>query len=284
VLEEAVDELFGGEGAELDLAGSGRAVAKGDLVVFELDQAAVADGDTEDIGSEILEGSASVADWFAVDDPILLPDGGRDIVGEAGSLKGVKEFGSEDPGEGFDGEQEVMVGREPGAVIGGQPTGRDEIVNVRMVGQVTSPGVQDTDQAELSADKTRVLGQMLCCNCRSTKEQVIDKRLVTAGEWAQGGRQGEGEHEVRDGQQKILLFLQPFLGFVVLTFRAVTVAAGVVAVLGLVALGAGEDLSPQSWCAALLYSAHGPSVAGDQAIGVFLAVGGAVLAEDVCQF
>jgi hypothetical protein len=58
--------------------------------------------------------------------------------------------------------------------------------------------MQDTDQAELSPDKTGILGQKLRCSCRSTKEQVIDKRLVTAGEWAQGGGQGEGEHEVRD--------------------------------------------------------------------------------------
>ncbi len=118
VLEEAVDELIGGEGAELDLAGSGRAVAKGDLVVFEFDQAAVADGDPEDVRSQILEGSAAIADRFAVDHPLLLPDSSRDIVGEAGFLEGVMEFGPEDFGEGFDREQEVMVGRQPGAVIG----------------------------------------------------------------------------------------------------------------------------------------------------------------------
>ena len=113
-----MDKLFGGEGAERDLAGSGRAIAKGDLVVFEFDQAAVADGNTEDVGSQVLEGSAAVADRFTVDDPILLPDGGRDIVGEVGSLESVKEFGPEDPGEGFDWEQEVVVGRQPGAKIG----------------------------------------------------------------------------------------------------------------------------------------------------------------------
>jgi hypothetical protein len=284
MLEKAMDELFGGEGTERDLAGSGRAVAKGDLVVFEFDQAAIADSDPEDVGCQVLEGSAAVADRFAVDHPILLPDGGWDAVGEAGSLKGVMEFGSEDPGEGFDWEQEMMVGREPGAVIGGQPTGRDEIVNVRMVGQVASPGVQDTDQTELSPDKTGVLGQMLCCSRRGTKEQVIDKRLVTAGEWAQGGGQGEGEHEVRDWQQKILLFLQPFLGFVVLALGAVTVPAGVVAELKLVALRAGVDLPTQGGCAAQLNSAHSPSMAVEQAIGVFLAIGRAVAAEYVCQF
>jgi hypothetical protein len=59
-------------------------------------------------------------------------------------------------------------------------------VNVGMVGQVASPGMQDTDQAELSADKTRILGQKLGCLCRSMEEQVIDKSLVRAGEWAQG--------------------------------------------------------------------------------------------------
>ena len=112
-----MDEFIGREGAELDLAGIGRAIVEGDLVVFELDQTAVADGDSKDVGCEILEGRAAVADRFAVDNPVLLPDGGGDIVGEAGFLKGMLEFGLEDLGEGFDGEQEVMVGRQPGAVV-----------------------------------------------------------------------------------------------------------------------------------------------------------------------
>lgn len=195
-----MDELVGGEGTELELASSGRAVTKGDLVVFELDQAAVADCDPEDVRCQVLEGSVAIADRFAVDDPVLLPDIGWDGVGEAGSLEGVKEFGPEDSGKGLDREQEVMVGREPGAMIRGQPTCRDEIMNVRMVGQVASPSVQDTDQTELTADKTGVLGQVLCCSSRSMEEQVIDKRLVTASEWAQGSRDGEGKHEVRHWQ------------------------------------------------------------------------------------
>jgi hypothetical protein len=118
VLEEAMDELLGGESAELELVGSGRAVAKGNLVVFEFDQTAVADGDPEDVRSQILEGGASIADRFAVDDPFLLPDGSRDIiVGEVRLLEGVKEFSPENSGESLDREQEVMMGRQPGAVI-----------------------------------------------------------------------------------------------------------------------------------------------------------------------
>ena len=118
VLEEAVDELFGGKSAEGDLAGSGRAVAKGDLVVFEFYQAAVADGDPEDVRGEILEGRAAITDRFAVNNPVLLRDGGGDSVDEAGFLQGVQEFGLEDSGESFEWEQEVVAGRQPGAMIG----------------------------------------------------------------------------------------------------------------------------------------------------------------------
>jgi hypothetical protein len=120
--------------------------------------------------------------------------------------------------------------------------------------------MQDADQAELSADKAGILSQMLCCRCRSTKEQVIDKVLVTASECAQGRGQGEGEHEIRDWQEKILLFLQPLLGLVVLAFWAVAVAAGVVAELGLVTLRAGIGLPAQGGCATLFDGVHGPSV------------------------
>ncbi len=144
--------------------------------------------------------------------------------------------------------------------------------------------MQDPDQAKLSANKARILSQLLSGLCRGLKEQVIEKRLVRASEWAQGGGQGESEHEVRDGQQKLLLSLEPYLGFIVLALGAVTVAAGVVAELGLVALGAGIGLSTQSWCAALLNGMHGLSVAGEQAVGVLLAISGAELAEDVGQF
>ena len=63
VLEEAVDECLGGEGAELELTGIGSVIAEGDMIILEFDKAAVADGDAEDIGSEVFEGGAAVADF-----------------------------------------------------------------------------------------------------------------------------------------------------------------------------------------------------------------------------
>jgi len=74
VLKETVDEFVGGESAELDLAGFRRAIAEGNLVVLELNQAVVGESNAEDIGSQIFESRAPVANRFAVDDPVLFPN------------------------------------------------------------------------------------------------------------------------------------------------------------------------------------------------------------------
>jgi hypothetical protein len=56
VLQKAVDEFFGGKGTQPESAGVRSAIAKSDLIVLQFDQAAVADGDAEDIRGQVLEG------------------------------------------------------------------------------------------------------------------------------------------------------------------------------------------------------------------------------------
>jgi hypothetical protein len=74
VLQEAVDEFFGCEGAELKLAGIGRPITEGDLTILQFHQAAVANGNPKDIGSQIFERSPTIAYWLAMNNPILLPN------------------------------------------------------------------------------------------------------------------------------------------------------------------------------------------------------------------
>ena len=74
MLQKTVNERFSRECTQFELAGIRCPVAKGNLVVFELDQAAVGDGYPENIGGEVFQGCVSIADWFAVHHPILLPD------------------------------------------------------------------------------------------------------------------------------------------------------------------------------------------------------------------
>ena len=73
MLQEAVDKLFSGEGAQPKLSGVRSALAEGDLIVLQLDQAAVADGDTEDIRGHVLEGGTTITHRLAMNNPILLP-------------------------------------------------------------------------------------------------------------------------------------------------------------------------------------------------------------------
>ncbi len=58
----------------------GLSVAKSYLVVLQLDQAAVADGNPENIGCQVFQGCAAIAHRFAVHDPLLLPDLGGNLA------------------------------------------------------------------------------------------------------------------------------------------------------------------------------------------------------------
>jgi len=80
VLEETMHELFCRERTPFELSGVRRAVLKGDLGRFhsagvhQIDQTAIAEGNPVYIGREILECGLPVAHWFAVHDPIAVPD------------------------------------------------------------------------------------------------------------------------------------------------------------------------------------------------------------------
>jgi hypothetical protein len=47
MLKKSVDEFFGRQGAQSELSGIGSTVTKSDLIVFQLDKAAISDGDVE---------------------------------------------------------------------------------------------------------------------------------------------------------------------------------------------------------------------------------------------
>jgi hypothetical protein len=55
VLEEAADELEGGDSAVLKLVSGGLFVRESDAALFQFTQAAVTEGDAKDVRSEILE-------------------------------------------------------------------------------------------------------------------------------------------------------------------------------------------------------------------------------------
>ena len=78
-----MDEFFSGEGAQLGLTHVCCPVAKSHLPVFQLDQAAVADGNSENIRRQVFQGGATIAHRFAMHHPILLPDLGVNLREES---------------------------------------------------------------------------------------------------------------------------------------------------------------------------------------------------------
>jgi len=80
MLQEATDELLGGDGTVPGFASVGVFVAKGDLTIGEFHNAVVADSHPQDIRRQVLQGSHPAADRLTMNHPVFAPGLGRDQV------------------------------------------------------------------------------------------------------------------------------------------------------------------------------------------------------------
>ena len=92
MLQEAADELLGGEGAGFPVAGGAVTVAKGDLALLEFEDTVVGESDPEDIRGQILEGGLARADRLTMDDPVLSPDRGGNLVDQISLAKAARNL------------------------------------------------------------------------------------------------------------------------------------------------------------------------------------------------
>jgi len=113
-------------------------------------------------------------------------------------------------------------------------------MHMRMVDEIAGPGVQDTDQTDLTTDQARISGQFLDCLRGGVEEQVVDQFLVTISQVAELGRQG-----------------QPLFGLLMLALGTMTVATRMVTVTGFTAGSTAIDLSSQIFSTAMLNRAYG---------------------------
>ena len=285
-----MDELLRRQGASLELSRVGSVILEGNLrcvhsiALGDGDQTSVTDGDAVDVRRQIFESGLPIAHPLAVHYPVSPPNLGWDLGEENSSLKRASEGSPEQFRKRLDWQEEVSACGQPALPIATQPTAGHQVMHMGMVRQVACPGMQHAHQPDLPTHKTRISGQLLCCQSRSAEEQTVDQLLVLAGEFTQLGWEREGQQEVRDGQQQTLLHFQPILGLFVLALGAMAVSAGMIAVTDFSTGGAGIDLPAQRLCAATFDGFHGLAVTGQQACGIFLAISGSGLAKDVCQF
>src|SRR5215470_10246004 len=149
--------------------------AERDLAVLEGDQAMIGDGDTMGVTGQVVEHIFGPAEGrFGVDDPVVTKQGAEQrtkllsiledflvsIESEFVLLEGSAEAGHKlapkDAAEDLDGQEEGITRLNPAGVIGRQASGGNHRVDMGMVLQVLSPGVEDAEEADVGSKVTRI--------------------------------------------------------------------------------------------------------------------------------
>ena len=133
-------------------------------------------------------------------------------------------------------------------------------MDVVVLGQRLSPGVQDHGDGGLGAEVARVERESTQGVGSDAEEQPVEQPAVHPHQRMEGVRQGEDEMEVRHGQQHRLLGRHPARGLLPLALRAVAVAAGVIRDAPLSAALALLDVATKRRCATVGDRAQHPTL------------------------
>jgi len=128
------------------------AIANEDSAVLDLEDTRIRDGDSEDVGGEVFEACFTGTDGLGVDVPFNLLDLRGDLIEEAGFFHSIAKLGFEDDGESSDGEIEIDPGGVPEAIGGGEGAAGDDVMDMGVILEGSSPGVKDAEETrEISA-------------------------------------------------------------------------------------------------------------------------------------
>ena len=116
VLQEAADELHDFQRESSQSITVRFFIADEDGAILDCEDAAIGDGDFEDVGGKVFEACLRGRDGLGVDVPVDVPDLRGDLIEEAGVDHFIAELGSKDFGEGLDGQIEVGSGGMPAAI------------------------------------------------------------------------------------------------------------------------------------------------------------------------
>ena len=106
---------------------------------------------------------------------------------------------------------------------------RNDVMDMGMIVQGSSPGVQDAEEAgEIGADVLSIQGEFFDGVRRRLEQRGVSHALVLSHEGAQFFWDRKGNQEMMSWELALDLFLQPLLGFMVLTGGAMTIATGAV--------------------------------------------------------
>ena len=125
----------------------------------------------------------------------------------------------------MDGQEEAARGSDPSGAIESQAAGGNNVVDMGMMLEVLSPGVEHAEESDIRSHVLWVASQFEHRRGAGAIEQIIEQPLVLQCESGEFMRQREDDVEVWDGQQFSRASRQPFCACVPLALGAVPVAA-----------------------------------------------------------
>jgi len=283
MLQEAADELLRPQGAVSGVSAPRFSIGESDLAVSQSVQAPVAQRHAKDVRSQILERRHTAAHGLAVHHPILTPGLRRHPLEQVCSSQSVTELRPVEDGQRTHWQEEALSALEPALTLFSQTTPGNQVMHVRMVAQVASPGVQHANHADSPAHEAWIPGQLLGRRSTGAEDQIVDGFLIPPRNLPQPLRQGEGQQEVGNRKPQLLLPVQPSLRFFSLALGTMPVLARVVAVLLPLTMRAKIHVPTQHIGPAAFNIPHRPAVAGQHTRSVFLPVGWSLAAEDLRQ-
>ena len=154
-------------------------------------------------------------------------------------------------------------------------------MQMRMVLQCLSPGVQQGDCADLCAEMLRVGGDVAHCIGRSAEQDGVDRALVLERDLRRRRRQGEDDMVVGHRQQLGLTRLEPLGTCQTLALRTMSIAAGVVGAADQPAVAALLDVPSECRRSTDLDRRHDTSLDPAEMSAMAATERSAVAAEDI---
>jgi len=148
-------------------------------------------------------------------------------------------------GEDSEREEEALMRGDPAFGGSVESASGDDAVDMGVVVEVASPGVQDGGDGDLATEEAGIGGEITECAAGRAHEDGVDLLGIVASEQAQGVGDGEDDVEGADGEETLGACSDPAPLGQCLALGAVAVAAGVVDGGGEVAVRAEVEVAAE---------------------------------------
>ena len=204
-------------------------VSKANIVVADGKDATVRESHPMHVTTEIVENARGITPrGFAVNDPLLFPDSLRPLHLREFTLCQRHEPPAKHARQSAHRHEVVFATTDPVLTIGANAASRNQAMNMGVIDECASPGVQDGQHPDLRAEVFRIPCQVDKASRRSLHQDAIQSRLMSTDDSAQNSRNCKNDMEIGNGQELPASCFDPSLGVAAMALRARPVAARVV--------------------------------------------------------